>query len=104
MLRLNYCTFEHQNAMFVIIRPSIVQRDLSFSFKIFAFVFQKKEFLYYFFPNLCESFQKKFFFLQICSKRFIIMPMLRSNYCTFVHQNALFLIIRLSIVQRDFSF
>ena len=62
MLRTNYCTFEHQNAIFIIIRPSKVKRDLSFSFKLFVFVFQKKIFLYFFSPNLCETFKKKIFF------------------------------------------
>ena len=61
MLRTNYCTFEHQNAIFMIIRTSTEQRDLSFSFKLFASVLQKKGILLLFSPNLCESFQKNFF-------------------------------------------
>ena len=61
MLRTNYCTFEHQNAIFMIIRTSTEQRDLSFSFKLFASVFQKKVFYYFFLPICANRFRRIFF-------------------------------------------
>ena len=63
MLRTNYCTFELQDAIFIVIRSSIVKRDLSFSFIIVVIVFHKKVFFYFFsqFVRLVSE-EKKFFF------------------------------------------
>ena len=99
--------FEDQNGIFIILRPSIVKRDLCFSFKIVVFVFQKR-YIFTFLPNLFDKFQKKsiyiFLLLQICSKDFIIISMFRPNNCTFDHTTALINIIRTSFVERDLIF
>ena len=62
MLSPNYCTFEHENALLIIIRSSLVQRDLSFSIKKLVFFYEKKVIFLLFSPSLFESFQKKSFF------------------------------------------
>ena len=74
MLRPNYSTFQLENIPLSIIRFSLAERDLSFSFKERVFFFQKKRITILLFKKLFE-------------KRLFVIPRLRPIDCTIDYAN-----------------